>query len=177
MKWNKKRLLHWRKQQLRAVLGYKVNEPCTLLVEQGGVRPRREVWPRARGCNGCGFEPAASEEASWNKTGYIREQLSSASQRASLRFQPISVLWGEQVNMSTMDMERLKMSGAGRAIAVLTSGGDAQGDLKTRHGKDYSALCNPWVHVRILIFCFIEINANSKRILLTQRCVGSSWIL
>ncbi|KAM6934429.1 ATP-dependent 6-phosphofructokinase, liver type [Xenentodon cancila] len=29
--------------------------------------------------------------------------------------------------MSSMDIERLKMSGAGRAIAVLTSGGDAQG--------------------------------------------------
>ncbi|XP_061579650.1 ATP-dependent 6-phosphofructokinase, liver type isoform X2 [Cololabis saira] len=29
--------------------------------------------------------------------------------------------------MSSMDIERLKMSGAGRAMAVLTSGGDAQG--------------------------------------------------
>ncbi|XP_049904835.1 ATP-dependent 6-phosphofructokinase, liver type [Epinephelus moara] len=29
--------------------------------------------------------------------------------------------------MSTMDLEKLKMSGAGRAMAVLTSGGDAQG--------------------------------------------------
>ncbi|XP_028249113.1 ATP-dependent 6-phosphofructokinase, liver type [Parambassis ranga] len=29
--------------------------------------------------------------------------------------------------MSTMDLEKLKMTGAGRAIAVLTSGGDAQG--------------------------------------------------
>ncbi|CAG09287.1 unnamed protein product [Tetraodon nigroviridis] len=29
--------------------------------------------------------------------------------------------------MSSMDLERLKMTGAGRAIAVLTSGGDAQG--------------------------------------------------
>lgn len=27
-----------------------------------------------------------------------------------------------------MDLEKLKMTGAGRAIAVLTSGGDAQGD-------------------------------------------------
>ncbi len=32
--------------------------------------------------------------------------------------------------MSSMDLEKLKMTGAGRAIAVLTSGGDAQGDLK-----------------------------------------------
>lgn len=32
--------------------------------------------------------------------------------------------------MSTMDLEKLKMMGAGRAMAVLTSGGDAQGDLK-----------------------------------------------
>lgn len=31
--------------------------------------------------------------------------------------------------MSSMDLEKLKMTGAGRAIAVLTSGGDAQGDL------------------------------------------------
>ncbi|XP_077392201.1 ATP-dependent 6-phosphofructokinase, liver type isoform X1 [Festucalex cinctus] len=30
-------------------------------------------------------------------------------------------------NMATMDLEKLKMTGAGRAIAVLTSGGDAQG--------------------------------------------------
>ncbi len=30
--------------------------------------------------------------------------------------------------MSSMDLEKLKMTGAGRAIAVLTSGGDAQGD-------------------------------------------------
>lgn len=32
--------------------------------------------------------------------------------------------------MSSMDLEKLKMTGAGRALAVLTSGGDAQGDLK-----------------------------------------------
>lgn len=32
--------------------------------------------------------------------------------------------------MSSMDLEKLKMTGAGRAVAVLTSGGDAQGDLK-----------------------------------------------
>uniref|UniRef100_A0A8C4H6U6 6-phosphofructokinase n=1 Tax=Dicentrarchus labrax TaxID=13489 RepID=A0A8C4H6U6_DICLA len=31
------------------------------------------------------------------------------------------------VKMSSMDLEKLKMTGAGRAIAVLTSGGDAQG--------------------------------------------------
>lgn len=30
--------------------------------------------------------------------------------------------------MSSVDLEKLKMTGAGRAIAVLTSGGDAQGD-------------------------------------------------
>lgn len=35
--------------------------------------------------------------------------------------------------MSSMDLEKLKMTGAGRAIAVLTSGGDAQGDLKLSH--------------------------------------------
>ncbi|XP_031714599.1 ATP-dependent 6-phosphofructokinase, liver type [Anarrhichthys ocellatus] len=29
--------------------------------------------------------------------------------------------------MATMDLEKLKMTGAGRAMAVLTSGGDAQG--------------------------------------------------
>lgn len=29
--------------------------------------------------------------------------------------------------MSFMDVEKLKMTGAGRAMAVLTSGGDAQG--------------------------------------------------
>lgn len=34
------------------------------------------------------------------------------------------------VNMSSMDLEKLKMTGAGRAMAVLTSGGDAQGHLK-----------------------------------------------
>lgn len=32
--------------------------------------------------------------------------------------------------MSSMDLEKLKMTGAGRAMAVLTSGGDAQGHLK-----------------------------------------------
>lgn len=32
--------------------------------------------------------------------------------------------------MSSMDLEKLKMTGAGRAMAVLTSGGDAQGDFK-----------------------------------------------
>lgn len=32
--------------------------------------------------------------------------------------------------MSSMDLEKLKMTGAGRAMAVLTSGGDAQGDLQ-----------------------------------------------
>ena len=32
--------------------------------------------------------------------------------------------------MSSMDLEKLKMTGAGRAVAVLTSGGDAQGDSK-----------------------------------------------
>uniref|UniRef100_A0A4W6FEL5 ATP-dependent 6-phosphofructokinase n=1 Tax=Lates calcarifer TaxID=8187 RepID=A0A4W6FEL5_LATCA len=31
------------------------------------------------------------------------------------------------IKMSSMDLEKLKMTGAGRAIAVLTSGGDAQG--------------------------------------------------
>lgn len=35
--------------------------------------------------------------------------------------------------MSSMDLERLKMTGAGRAIAVLTSGGDAQGHYKVSH--------------------------------------------
>lgn len=34
--------------------------------------------------------------------------------------------------MSSMDLEKLKMTGAGRAMAVLTSGGDAQGDCKNR---------------------------------------------
>lgn len=34
--------------------------------------------------------------------------------------------------MSLMDLEKLKMTCAGRAMAVLTSGGDAQGDLTTR---------------------------------------------
>lgn len=33
--------------------------------------------------------------------------------------------------MSLMDLEKLKMTCAGRAMAVLTSGGDAQGDLTT----------------------------------------------
>lgn len=33
--------------------------------------------------------------------------------------------------MCSMDLEKLKMTGAGRAIAVLTSGGDAQGDPET----------------------------------------------
>lgn len=32
--------------------------------------------------------------------------------------------------MSSVDLETLKMTGAGRAIAVLTSGGDAQGHHK-----------------------------------------------
>lgn len=32
--------------------------------------------------------------------------------------------------MSSMDLEKLKMTGAGRAMAVLTSGGDAQGEFK-----------------------------------------------
>lgn len=32
--------------------------------------------------------------------------------------------------MSSMDLEKLKMTGAGRAMAVLTSGGDAQGYKK-----------------------------------------------
>lgn len=35
--------------------------------------------------------------------------------------------------MSSMDLEKLKMTGAGRAIAVLTSGGDAQGHYKVNH--------------------------------------------
>lgn len=30
--------------------------------------------------------------------------------------------------MATVDLEKLRMSGAGKAIGVLTSGGDAQGD-------------------------------------------------
>lgn len=34
----------------------------------------------------------------------------------------------ERLDMTSMDLEKLKMSGAGRAMAVLTSGGDAQGD-------------------------------------------------
>lgn len=32
--------------------------------------------------------------------------------------------------MNSIDLEKLKMTGAGRAMAVLTSGGDAQGDFK-----------------------------------------------
>lgn len=35
--------------------------------------------------------------------------------------------------MSSMDLEKLKMTGAGRAIGVLTSGGDAQGHYKVNH--------------------------------------------
>lgn len=35
--------------------------------------------------------------------------------------------------MSSMDLEKLKMTGAGRAIAVLTSGGDAQGHYEVNH--------------------------------------------
>ena len=36
--------------------------------------------------------------------------------------------------MTSMDLEKLKMTGAGRAIAVLTSGGDAQGTSRTTTG-------------------------------------------
>lgn len=32
--------------------------------------------------------------------------------------------------MISMDLEKLKMTGAGRAMALLTSGGDAQGHCK-----------------------------------------------
>lgn len=35
--------------------------------------------------------------------------------------------------MSFVDVEKLKMTGAGRALAVLTSGGDAQGHYKLKH--------------------------------------------
>lgn len=34
--------------------------------------------------------------------------------------------------MSFVDVEKLKMTGAGRALAVLTSGGDAQGHYKVK---------------------------------------------
>lgn len=44
-------------------------------------------------------------------------------------FAQVEELQTERVKMSSMDLEKLKMTGAGRAMAVLTSGGDAQGDL------------------------------------------------
>lgn len=50
--------------------------------------------------------------------------------------------------MSSMDLEKLKMTGAGRAIAVLTSGGDAQGDPKTQPSCPDNTLCGLWVHVQ-----------------------------
>lgn len=44
--------------------------------------------------------------------------------------------------MTTMDLEKLKMMGAGRAMAVLTSGGDAQGDLnEPRHSRAVCGSC------------------------------------
>lgn len=42
--------------------------------------------------------------------------------------------------MSSMDLEKLKMTGAGRAMAVLTSGGDAQGHLKCNQTSIHSLL-------------------------------------
>lgn len=37
-------------------------------------------------------------------------------------------LWVSAAAMATVDLEKLRMSGAGKAIGVLTSGGDAQGE-------------------------------------------------
>lgn len=46
----------------------------------------------------------------------------------------------KRLKMSLMDLEKLKMTCAGRAMAVLTSGGDAQGDLTIR---TYMCGCKP----------------------------------
>lgn len=80
-------------------------------------------WGRSRG--GAGLDELGVLAAALG--GDRRQRLERRTAGEELRL-PVSA-----ATMATVDLEKLRMSGAGKAIGVLTSGGDAQGDGARRH--------------------------------------------
>lgn len=76
-----------------------------------------------------------------------RESAEKKAQQESVRVKPLQP--SERKSFSVfnrfisaamhVDFEKLRMSGTGKAIAVLTSGGDAQGEIKIRSHEVESA--------------------------------------
>lgn len=107
-------------------------------------------WSALRPSKGCSasFSPAATRGATRSRSLSVKrctgggagagrdEPGALAAAKGGDRQQRRGTQSGEEelwllvsaATMATVDLEKLRMSGAGKAIGVLTSGGDAQGD-------------------------------------------------